>query len=79
MFGYAHVPQLLPRQRVIGVAALPGVEARFRQAELAHACLIAAGCVAIGLFHGPKPGRDCVSGCHAVCRKSGTLDSSDED
>jgi oxygen-independent coproporphyrinogen-3 oxidase len=55
VFGYAHVPDLLPRQRVIDATALPCVEARFRQAELAHDLLIAAGYVAIGFDHFALP------------------------
>jgi coproporphyrinogen III oxidase-like Fe-S oxidoreductase len=32
VFGYAHVPHLIPRQRRIDVTALPGAAARFAQA-----------------------------------------------
>jgi hypothetical protein len=34
MFGYAHMPRLLPRQRMIDEAALPDVAARFAQSVL---------------------------------------------
>lgn len=42
VFGYAHVPHLIPRQRRIDATALPDAAARFDQAALAHARLTAA-------------------------------------
>ncbi|UYY77296.1 oxygen-independent coproporphyrinogen III oxidase [Sphingomonas sp. R1] len=56
VFGYAHVPHLIPRQRRIDGAALPGAEARFEQAGLAHARLVDAGYAAIGFDHFARPG-----------------------
>ncbi|RXD07318.1 coproporphyrinogen dehydrogenase [Sphingomonas sp. UV9] len=56
VFGYAHVPDLIPRQRRIDSAALAGAEARFAQAALAHAVLIDAGYVAVGFDHFARPG-----------------------
>ncbi len=56
LFGYAHVPHLLPRQRRIDASALPGQEARFRMAESGHARLVAAGYQAVGFDHFALPG-----------------------
>lgn len=55
VFGYAHVPHLIPRQRQIDVSALPDARARFDMAALAHARLIAAGYVPVGFDHFAKP------------------------
>lgn len=55
VFGYAHVPHLIPRQRRIDATALPGAAARFGQAALAHARLTAAGYRAVGFDHFAKP------------------------
>src|SRR5690606_227190 len=43
LFGYAHVPHLVPRQRRIDETALPGQAERFAMAELGHRQLVAAG------------------------------------
>ncbi len=51
VFGYAHVPHLVPRQRRIDAAQLPDCRARFFQAELAQRALIARGYQAIGFDH----------------------------
>lgn len=50
-FGYAHMPRLLPRQRMIDDAALPDAAQRFAQAMLGHDLLVAAGYSAIGFDH----------------------------
>ena len=55
MFGYAHMPRLLPRQRMIDEASLPDAEARFRQSALAHDLLVVAGYHAIGFDHFARP------------------------
>ncbi|OAN57338.1 oxygen-independent coproporphyrinogen III oxidase [Sphingomonas sp. TDK1] len=55
VFGYAHVPHLIPRQRRIDASALPDAEARFAQAALAHGRLGRAGYVPIGFDHFAKP------------------------
>ena len=55
VFGYAHVPRMVPRQRRIDATALPDARARFRQAELAHAMLVDAGYVAVGFDHFARP------------------------
>lgn len=56
MFGYAHMPQLLPRQRRIDSTALPDAEARFRQSELAYQRLTGAGYRPVGFDHFARPG-----------------------
>lgn len=55
LFGYAHMPRLLPRQRRIDESALPGAEARFWQSALGHDLLVEAGFVAIGFDHFARP------------------------
>ena len=56
VFGYAHVPHLIPRQHRIDGSALPDVAERFAQAALAHDRLTGAGYAAIGFDHFAKPG-----------------------
>jgi oxygen-independent coproporphyrinogen-3 oxidase len=51
LFGYAHVPWFAKHQRAIEETALPGLEARFAQAEAATGALLAAGYRPIGLDH----------------------------
>ncbi|MEM6680442.1 MAG: oxygen-independent coproporphyrinogen III oxidase, partial [Pseudomonadota bacterium] len=51
LFGYAHVPWMAKKQRLIDEAALPGAKARLAQAQAAAEALEAAGYVAIGLDH----------------------------
>lgn len=55
LFGYAHVPHMLPRQRRIDASALPGQEARFAMAQYGYDRLTAAGYVAIGFDHFALP------------------------
>jgi oxygen-independent coproporphyrinogen-3 oxidase len=55
VFGYAHVPHLVPRQTMIPAEALPGAEARFAMAAEAHAFLSAQGYDAIGFDHFALP------------------------
>ena len=56
VFGYAHVPEFKKHQLLIPQDALPDIELRFRQAELAKDILCAHGYVAVGLDHFAKPG-----------------------
>jgi oxygen-independent coproporphyrinogen-3 oxidase len=56
VFGYAHLPRMLPRQRMILDADLPGTAARFAQARVANQTLRAAGYRAIGFDHFACPG-----------------------
>ena len=51
LFGYAHVPHLIPRQRRIDGTVLPDAELRFRQAELGHRMLTHANYDAVGFDH----------------------------
>lgn len=51
LFGYAHVPHLLPRQRRIDASALPDQAQRFAMAEAGFARLTAAGYVPVGFDH----------------------------
>jgi oxygen-independent coproporphyrinogen III oxidase len=55
LFGYAHVPDLIPRQRRIDAALLPAMEARFRQAAFGHEFLTARGYEAVGFDHFAAP------------------------
>ena len=55
VFGYAHVPHLIPRQRRIDASALPDAAARFGHAALAHTQLTAAGYQAVGFDHFARP------------------------
>lgn len=55
LFGYAHVPHMLPRQRRIDGSALPDQTARFAMAEFGYQLLTTAGYVAIGFDHFAKP------------------------
>lgn len=55
LFGYAHVPDRVPRQRRIAAAALPDMAMRFRMAAQGHADLVAAGYVPVGFDHFALP------------------------
>jgi oxygen-independent coproporphyrinogen-3 oxidase len=55
VFGYAHLPQLIARQRRIDSAALPRSAERFSQAELAWRKLVEAGYEPIGFDHFALP------------------------
>ena len=55
LFGYAHVPHLIPRQRQIDDKVLPEPELRFAQAELGHKLLTHAGYDPIGFDHYARP------------------------
>lgn len=56
LFGYAHVPWFKTHQRLIEDAALPGVEARLAQAQIAAETLQSLGYRLIGLDHFALPG-----------------------
>jgi oxygen-independent coproporphyrinogen-3 oxidase len=68
IFGYAHVPWMAKRQKLIDPASLPGPEARQAQAALAAAMLAEAGYTAIGIDHFARPGDSL-----ALARDDGTL------
>lgn len=56
VFGYAHVPRLIPRQKRIDATALPDHEARFAMAQGAHDLLLDCGYVPVGFDHFALPG-----------------------
>jgi oxygen-independent coproporphyrinogen-3 oxidase len=56
VFGYAHVPHMVPRQKMIDTAALPGGDARFAMAALAYEYLVGHGYEAVGFDHFALPG-----------------------
>lgn len=56
LFGYAHVPHQIPRQRRIDASALPGLAERFAMAEFGFDYLTSAGYVAVGFDHFALPG-----------------------
>lgn len=55
VFGYAHVPHMIPRQQRIDASALPDQAARFAMAEQAFVTLTEAGYVAVGFDHFARP------------------------
>jgi oxygen-independent coproporphyrinogen-3 oxidase len=55
LFGYAHVPQLIPRQRRIVADHLPEMAERFDQAAYGHDRLVAAGYQPVGFDHFALP------------------------
>ncbi|WP_137680876.1 oxygen-independent coproporphyrinogen III oxidase [Aurantiacibacter suaedae] len=56
LFGYAHVPHLISRQKRIDGSKLPDQEARFRMAALGYERLTEAGYQQIGFDHFALPG-----------------------
>lgn len=55
VFGYAHLPAAIPRQRRVAIDALPDSKERFEQAMLADRALIEAGYTRVGFDHYAKP------------------------
>jgi oxygen-independent coproporphyrinogen-3 oxidase len=55
VFGYAHMPSAIPRQRMISDLDLPGPAARFVMSTTAHRLFTAAGYQAIGFDHFALP------------------------
>lgn len=55
LFGYAHVPQHMPRQRQIDASALPDNASRFSMAAQSHTVLSSTGYVPIGFDHFALP------------------------
>ncbi|QIK97156.1 oxygen-independent coproporphyrinogen III oxidase [Sphingomonas sp. HDW15A] len=51
VFGYAHVPHMVPRQRRIDTESLPDAPLRFRQANTAYDWLVSRGWKAVGFDH----------------------------
>lgn len=58
LFGYAHVPHIVPRQRAIDASALPDQAQRFRMAELGFSYFVTHGYTPVGFDHFAAPGRD---------------------
>lgn len=58
LFGYAHVPHMIPRQRRIDASELPDQRDRFRMAAQGHVQLVDAGYQAVGFDHFGRPGDD---------------------
>jgi oxygen-independent coproporphyrinogen-3 oxidase len=56
LFGYAHVPWMAKRQKMIDSATLPGTDERRAQQALARRMLSEAGYETIGIDHFAKPG-----------------------
>ncbi|WP_256837399.1 radical SAM protein [Sphingopyxis sp. KK2] len=56
LFGYAHLPDMIPRQRRIDASDLPDMKLRFEQAELGYRLLTHAGYVPVGFDHFALPG-----------------------
>ncbi|MEM7300090.1 MAG: oxygen-independent coproporphyrinogen III oxidase [Pseudomonadota bacterium] len=68
LFGYAHVPWMAKKQRLIDEAALPGASERLEQARASAEALIEAGYVPIGLDHFALP-----DDAMAIAHANGTL------
>ena len=56
LFGYAHLPDMIPRQRRIDATGLPDQRLRFDQAARGHERLTEAGYVPVGFDHFALPG-----------------------
>lgn len=56
LFGYAHVPHMIPRQHRIDATNLPDQRGRFRMAAMGSRQLIDAGYQAVGFDHFALPG-----------------------
>lgn len=56
LFGYAHVPHMIPRQRRIDATALPEQAERFAMAARGYEFLTAAGYLPVGFDHFAEPG-----------------------
>jgi oxygen-independent coproporphyrinogen III oxidase len=55
VFGYAHVPEMKPHQRLIPEESLPDAAARLAQYRIAHRILTAAGFEPVGVDHYALP------------------------
>tara|TARA_R110000782_G_scaffold167129_3_gene259081 strand:- start:1518 stop:2837 length:1320 start_codon:yes stop_codon:yes gene_type:complete len=55
LFGYAHVPSVIPRQRRIDATALPGEAERFAMACMGHDFLVERGYQPVGFDHFALP------------------------
>lgn len=58
LFGYAHVPHIVPRQKAIDASDLPDQATRFAMAAAGYAYLVTHGYAAVGFDHFARPGGD---------------------
>ena len=58
LFGYAHVPHVVPRQRAIDDSNLPDQRQRFAMAETGYGYFATHGYAPIGFDHFARPGSD---------------------
>ncbi|GAA0467469.1 oxygen-independent coproporphyrinogen III oxidase [Parasphingorhabdus litoris] len=56
LFGYAHIPSLIPRQRQIDDSDFPNAKQRFDMAAFGHDFLVQAGYQSVGFDHFALPG-----------------------
>lgn len=68
LFGYAHVPWMKRHMSMIDESALPGIDERYHQAEMAAAYLVAHGYERIGIDHFALP-----EDAMAVASRNGTI------
>ncbi|MDP3551778.1 MAG: oxygen-independent coproporphyrinogen III oxidase [Novosphingobium sp.] len=68
LFGYAHVPHMIPRQQRIDASELPDQRARFRMAAEGYVRLTDAGYQPVGFDHFALAGDDL-----AIAARTGTL------
>lgn len=69
LFGYAHVPHIVPRQRAVDAGEMPDQALRFAMAAQGHDWLTAHGYAAVGFDHFAIAGRDPL----ALAAENGTL------
>ncbi len=55
LFGYAHVPHIVKRQRMIDASALPGRRERFEMADFGYRYFTQEGYVPVGFDHFARP------------------------
>lgn len=58
LFGYAHVPHVVPRQKAVDARDMPDQDARFAMAAQGHAYFCTHGYVPVGFDHFAKAGSD---------------------
>lgn len=58
LFGYAHVPHIVPRQKAIDTSDMPDLAERFAMAALGFGYLATHGYVPVGFDHFARPGGD---------------------
>lgn len=69
LFGYAHVPHVVPRQRAVDCSSMPDGADRFAMAHLGFSYLRSSGYSAIGFDHFARTGKDPL----AVAARAGIL------